>query len=685
MFVSVASFFGAVLGLIFGVLGPGLTAFENISVPILCVASLTAFVLLWVTGQRYFVATGRVMISLWGLYLVSNIANQIAIEPSNVIATLVFSVWLPSYYVLAFVVMGKRSAKKICWAIFATVTLMYFRIYSSLPISAFSSDYSVAISIILLITQPCAIGLLSAALGYRVKLEAAAIAQKEIVTGRELLANTINSINSGLVVFDNTGKLLLANTSLAKATEGLGIPMAEGISWSGLAQHVANSGAQNSHSQNSSESWLESITRLHNDGGGSSQFDLPDGRSFLVFERHWEDGTSVTTLTDVSELERSRETISQLQKMEALGRLTGGIAHDFNNMLSIILGNLEFIQLSLGDDKELNELLVQTTIQTQKGATLVQQLLAFARGNQLKLSQINPIVLIEEMLPIAQSALGEHIKIKFLSATTTQQINVEPDLLQSMVINIALNARDAMLHGGVFTIAIEQQTLNEAESKEGLVGDYISISFTDTGVGISAENLQRVFEPFYTTKPPEHGSGLGLSMVYGLAKQFNGDVRISSTLGVGTTITLLFTAAADVSSQGVESIVPPEPQQFSGNALVVEDNEQLRRVSKLRLSRLGFDVVEAASIAEAKMKFERGRFKLVFSDVILPDGNGYDLAQEFANTDLNVCILLTSGYTELYSKDDLELASDIPFIQKPHSNAELIEAISSLTGQRLIK
>ena len=680
MLISVASLFGTVLGLVFSTVGPGLTRYEEVSLPILCVASLAAFVLLWVTGQRYFALIGRIMISLWGVHLVSNIANQIAIDPSNVMGTLVFFAWLPGYYVLAFVVLGKRSAEKICWTIFAVVTLMYFRIYSSLPIAAFSSDYSVAVSIILLITQASTISLLSAALGYRVRLEAAVIAQKEIVVGRELLSNTINSINPGVVVFDNTGKLLLANSSLSRATEGLGIPMTEGISWSGLAQHVANSGAKNSHNQHSSESWLESITRLHNDGGGSNQFDLPDGRSFLVFERQWQDGTSVITLTDVSELERSRETISQLQKMEALGRLTGGIAHDFNNMLSIILGNLEFIQLSLGDDTELNELLSQATIQTQNGATLVQQLLAFARGNQLKLSQVNPIALVEEMLPIAQSALGEQIRINFLKAGATQQINVESDLLQSMVINIALNARDAMSQGGLFTIEIEPITLNESGSPEGLVGDYISISFADTGTGISAQNLQHVFEPFYTTKPMEHGSGLGLSMVYGLAKQFNGDVRIKSALGVGTTVTLLFPATLDGSNQGVESIGLPEQQRYSGNALVVEDNEPLRRVSKLRLSRLGFDVVEAASIADAKMEFESGKFKLVFSDVILPDGNGYDLAQEIASIDSNVCVLLTSGYTELNGKDNMELEVDTPFIQKPHSNAELIEAISSLIG-----
>lgn len=699
MITCAAGFISISFGLIFGALGSGLTTFEQFTLPITGLASAIAFVILWREGQRYLVEIGRVMLSIWGLHLVSNIANQILISPEGVVATFVFSIWLPFYYVLAFVVMDKRSAQFISWWIVGIVTLLYVSIYTSLPAASFFEDYAVAGSIILLVMQPCVIVMLSAMLSYRVKLEmadldvdsakaankalrqtleAAETAQQEILAARELLSNTINSVSSGVVVFDKTGKLLLANKALEYSTEGLGIPMVPGISWTDLANKVAESGARNANYDETGESWLEVVERLHRNGGGASQFNLPDGRSFLVYERFWKDGTSVTTLTDVTELERNKETISQLHKMEALGRLTGGIAHDFNNLLSIILGNLEFVQSQIGHNQELNTLLTQAMDQTTKGATLVQQLLAFARGNKLKLSHIDPVKLIEEMLPITQSAVGEQIKVTLLLTGTTGHIQVESDLLQSMVINIALNARDAMPNGGSLTMEIALSELTQQNDAEESSIPCIALSFTDTGEGIPAENIQRVLEPFYTTKAVGEGSGLGLSMVYGLVKQFNGDLRISSKIGVGTTVCLLFPIVESEAASVKDSVQRLEKQQFHGKVLLVEDNPELREVSKLRLQKIGFDVVEVENIVEAKSKFKVNHFALVYSDVVLPDGNGYDLANYVRQLDSNAVILLTSGYTELNAQTESTTSKDFPFIQKPHSIAELGKTISQL-------
>jgi len=697
MAASATSFLGTLLALSVALFGAGLTLFEELSVSLVSVSSVAAFLLLWLTKQRFFVEIGRVMIFLWGFYLIGNIVNQLLLDASAAISTLAFTIWLPGYYLLVFVVMKTSLARQISWTVFAIVLLLHSLAYITFPTSAFSLDIAVALSTLLLVMQPCVIGLLSSLQSYRSRLElmgfdvntarlvnndlrqtldTAETTRQEIHIARELLHNTINSIDPGVVVFDKTGKLLLANAKFDKTTEILGMPVSVDVSWESLTQHIANSGAKNSHPDDSNETWLETVTRLHTSGGGSCQFELPDGCSLLVFERQWDDGTSVITLSDVTELERNRETISQLHKMEALGRLTGGIAHDFNNLLSIILGNLELTQLQLGDSEELNELLSQTIDQTQKGAGLIRQLLTFARGSELRLSQIDPVDLMEEVIPIVQSAVGEQIKVKLTLTETKSNIQVESDLLQSMILNIALNARGAMPDGGDFTIKISAERLDEVDANEGLVGDYIALSFTDTGCGISSENIQRVFEPFYTTKPVEQGSGLGMSMVYGLVKQLNGGVRIQSKLGSGTTVTLFFPATTTEALQSSESNKSSLRHQFSGNALVVEDNDDLRKISSLRLTKLGFTVIEAVSIAEARDQYATREFVLIFSDVILPDGNGYDLAQEINNINSEISILLTSGYTDM--NHETESVDYLPFIQKPHTYTELESALSLL-------
>ncbi len=698
------SFVAVVLGWTLETSNADLGNFESISFPALALTSAAAFALLCLTGQRFLVRAGQIMLSLWGIYLVTSIANQVFFESARIAQTLVYSIWLPGYTVLTFLIVGRRTAQWISWSVFATVTCMYFIFYLSLPTVITANQDGFVLVAVLLIMQPNVIILLTALLGYRKRSEIASheidatnrakeklqytldglkAAQEETQAARELLSNTINTIHPGLAVFDIDGKLILSNKALRNSADAIGFPLQSGMNLAQLTQILLESGARDSSRGEPTDGWLHDISQLRNKGR-SNQLYMPDGRSFLVFERDWSDGTSVITLTDISKLEQDRETISQLQKMEALGRLTGGIAHDFNNLLSIILGNLEFMQSMQINNEELDILIGETINQTNKGTTLVQQLLAFARGRNLKLLQIDPVTLLQEMLPIIRSAVGEQINVKLAPISFFGNIEVEPDLVQSMVINIALNAKDAMPTGGALSIAVAKESFVSSNPDEELSGSYICLSFSDTGEGIQAEHMQKVFEPFYTTKSHGEGSGLGLSMIYGLVKQFKGDIKISSRPDAGTKVSLFFPIvqpAAKKKHEKVISALSPTMQTFSGSVLLIEDNNELRKVSRLRLNRLGFDVTEAASIQQGKSLFSNGNFVLIFSDVMLPDGNGYDLADELMGLDPETRILLTSGYTELNAKADSTLRPNIPFIQKPHSMADLTDRISALLSK----
>jgi signal transduction histidine kinase len=366
-----------------------------------------------------------------------------------------------------------------------------------------------------------------------------------------------------------------------------------------------------------------------------SKLDLGEQRIFTV------------TLRDVSERKRAEEHLRQAQKMEAIGQLTGGIAHDFNNLLGVILGNAELLSDRLGeDDRQIRALLRATT----RGAELAQRMLAFSRQQPLQPRAIDVGVLADGMMDLLRRTLGETIAIKITVAEDLWTATADPGLVENALLNLAINARDAMPDGGTLIVEAGNVTLDEtyaAARDDVAAGDYVLLSVTDTGTGMTPEVLSHVFEPFYTTKDVGEGSGLGLSMVYGFAKQSGGHIAIYSELGQGTTVNLYlpWTGAAAESN----AMAPPaEVPRGRGEAvLVVEDDEDIRATVAGMLEDFGYRVREAPDGAAGLALLEEApELDLLITDMVLPGGmNGRDLAAEVERRFGVLKVLFMSGYS----------------------------------------
>jgi signal transduction histidine kinase len=376
----------------------------------------------------------------------------------------------------------------------------------------------------------------------------------------------------------------------------------------------------------------------------------------------------------VAEREHIEARLRQSQKMEAVGQLTGGIAHDFNNLLMIIGGSLEMLRRRVPADEAVTRLLDAATQGVARGGQLNQQLLAFARRQDLREEAIR--IDADALRPLIERAVREDITIR---------IDVEPDLwccrtdehqLQTALLNLAINARDAMPGGGVLTLALANRSVGQAEAQpwEGVAGDYVVISMTDTGHGMPPDVLSRVFEPFFTTKPIGRGTGLGLSQVYGFATQSGGFVSLRSGVDEGTAVMIHLPRAPEPEPKP-ETVAEPARTAGEGVVLVVEDDVSVRAVTSAMLRDLGYTVFEAGSGREALAALDQQPVDLVFSDVILPEGmNGLDLANAVHQTLPGLPVLLTSGYTA----QRLNLAGQgewLKLLRKPYSEVQLSEAL----------
>jgi PAS domain S-box-containing protein len=348
---------------------------------------------------------------------------------------------------------------------------------------------------------------------------------------------------------------------------------------------------------------------------------------------------------DTTEQKRAEAALQQAQKMEAVGQLTGGVAHDFNNLLAVIMGNVEL--LAEGSDNPAS-LLESISRSATRGAELTQRLLAFSRLQPLHPQPIDLSDLIDGMMGLLRRSLGETIEICSDVASNLWQAQADPGQVENALLNLALNARDAMPNGGRLTIACANAHLGEedlGENFEITAGEYIMLTVEDTGTGMPAEVLEHVFEPFYTTKEVGQGSGLGLSMVYGFARQSGGHVAIDSEEGRGTNVKLYLPRAeselaAQVAEQG-EDI----PTGGGETVLVLEDDAEVRSLVETMIGGLGYQVVTAPTAADAQAALERENIDVVLSDVVLPDGvNGPAFAQQARTLHPDLTVIFMSGY-----------------------------------------
>ncbi|MEX1198243.1 MAG: ATP-binding protein [Pseudohongiellaceae bacterium] len=373
--------------------------------------------------------------------------------------------------------------------------------------------------------------------------------------------------------------------------------------------------------------------------------------------------------------------LAQAQKMKAVGQLTAGIAHDFNNLLTVVLGNLEALHEQLADRPALARLAEQASAAGWRGATTTRRLLAFSRQQPLHPQPLDVPHLLQGMAGLMRQSLGETIGLTIESTADPWRCMADPAELETALLNLALNARDAMPNGGTLTIKLANVAIDDdgPTENEGLQpGQYVVLAVNDTGTGMTPETLEHVFEPFFTTKAVDNGSGLGLSMVHGFVHQSGGHVAIDSEPGAGTTVRLYLPRAAGEAS--TPEVCAPRAAAVSDGSkriLVVEDNDLVRQHVTSQLESLGYAVVAVpdAQAALAALQHD-GEFDLLFSDVVMPGGmSGFDLAEAVQRSRPGLPVLLTSGYTE---KDDLMgegPTAQFELLRKPYRRHQLAERV----------
>jgi PAS domain S-box-containing protein len=384
-----------------------------------------------------------------------------------------------------------------------------------------------------------------------------------------------------------------------------------------------------------------------------------------------------------AEFERARleMRVRQAEKMEALGQLTGGIAHDFNNLLTIVLGNARLLERTFRDDPAACQKARAICAASKRGAELVHRLLAFSRRQQLEARRVDAVDLVRSMRKILSRTLGDHIEIRVVITERPNAAFVDPVQLENALLNLALNARDAMPKGGALTIEVRDAKFIEGEVHGGSElspGDYVVIAVSDTGTGIRPEDLDHIFEPFYTTKEVGDGTGLGLSMVLGFVKQSNGHVDVDSTVGRGTTFRLFLPAAsADTAHEALDPVVRGEYARGHETILVVEDQADVRAFAANFLQELGYRVIEAANgPAALHIVRERPDVDLLFTDMIMPGGmNGRELAEQVRLQIPGIKVLYTTGYSDEALTRIGSLHADAILLNKPYEDVDLAQKI----------
>ncbi|MFC4352727.1 ATP-binding protein [Fodinicurvata halophila] len=404
-------------------------------------------------------------------------------------------------------------------------------------------------------------------------------------------------------------------------------------------------------------------------------------------ERQLVDGVA----THIGRMLHSRqmaEELTQSERLRALGQLTGGVAHDFNNLLTVILGNTEILGTRVSDP-ELRELAETAANAAERGSDLTRRLLAFAGQQTLEPRLVNPNDLVSGLETLFQRTLRENIEIAIRCDEGTWTIHVDPVLLEVALLNLVINARDAIRAKGRIRIETGNVTFSgqAAEALQLAAGDYVEISVTDNGSGMTPDVEAKAFEPFFTTKEVGKGSGLGLSMVYGFVRQSRGHVGIESTPGAGTVIRVYLPRSEALAEAAVETAGRQEVSsdrkrrpEGAGKLLVVEDDDLVRSYVATQLESLGYEVVAVRDAEQARARLNETRdFDLLFTDLIMPgDTNGRQLAREALKLQPSLKVLYTSGYAETERPDETELPEDAEVLHKPYRRSDLVDKIGTM-------
>jgi len=506
--------------------------------------------------------------------------------------------------------------------------------------------------------------------------------QDEAVKARRQLVDAIDSIPEGFALYDQAHRMILHNKTLRQMYPAL----VEGFDRKATFEELLNMATRAglvTETPGGKGDWAAERKAAFGQSRTATEQNLQDGRWVLISDQPTTDGGIVSVRTDITELKQREDELRQAQKMEALGQLTGGVAHDFNNLLAVMMGNIALIEEELGPDSPLLDLTEPTLKAIEQASELTNRMLSFARRQPLELQIFEPNRLLNSMEPLLRQALVEDIRIEFSLKSDTWACRADLGQLEQAILNLTINARDAMPQGGTVRVETNNLVLPDP-AVDGLsnlpAGDYVTISVTDTGTGISAANLPKIFDPFFTTKGVGEGSGLGLSMVHGFAKQSMGDIRVLSETGIGTTFCLYLpraevatevAAGGDVS--GISSELSPPPPVGNESILVIEDEPDVKLMVARSLEKFGYRVLTAANGQAGLDALEAdSEIDMLLTDVLLPGGmNGPQVADRATAENPELRDLFMSGYARDTIIEQGRLQADVRLLSKPFVPAEL--------------
>jgi PAS domain S-box-containing protein len=501
----------------------------------------------------------------------------------------------------------------------------------------------------------------------------------EIASLREFLNTVIDSVPTAIIVKDATNHRIILVNRAVEALWGLARAQVLGKTMHDLfPKHRADI-----ISSRDEEVIRSGKSLYYMDAHPLAGYSENSGAPFVTSRRlciRGRDGNPaylLTVIEDITERRAVERQLRQAQKMEAVGKLSGGLAHDFNNLLLVMVGNLDQLIEDLVDRPHAAEKADAVLKAALRGAELTQQMLAFSRQQPLQPRRLDVNVLLGNTMRMIKRTLGGSIEIEVRAATGLPPIFVDAAQLEAALVNIAINARDAMPHGGKLIVessAIQLSAEDKPSYPELVPGRYVVLCLTDTGVGMTPEVLSRIFEPFFTTKGPAEGTGLGLSMVYGFIKQSGGHIGAYSELGRGSAFKLYLPVACDRDDESaVDAIADEAPLAHDGEVvLAVDDNADVRATVASYLRELGYQVEIAENAATAMQKIRTpAKIDLLFTDVIMPGGiNGKELAEAARQVRPDLKVLFTSGFLG-DSLGNVELAAGAALLGKPYRRIDL--------------
>ena len=384
---------------------------------------------------------------------------------------------------------------------------------------------------------------------------------------------------------------------------------------------------------------------------------------------------------DITKQRRLEEQFRQSQKLEAIGQLAGGVAHDFNNILTTMIMQAELAAMVENTPKEVQDGLREIRVAAEHAANLTRQLLAFSRRQVMQPRPLDLNEIVTSLTKMLQRILGEDVRLQLNLHPRALLTRADAGMLDQVLLNLVVNARDAMPGGGRLFIETGETTFTEEEANaipDTSPGRHVCLRVTDTGTGIAPENLSRIFEPFFTTKEPGKGTGLGLATVFGIVKQHRGSLTVESEVGKGTTFRIFLPASGVAGRLPDEAAMKPKPRGGTETILLVEDDAAVRMLTRAVLERQGYQVLEAAHGVEALKIWEQhqGIIQLLFTDIVMPRGiSGRELAIRLQARNPKLRVIFTSGYSADIAGRELSLQEGQNFIQKPASPQQLLETV----------